>query len=255
MIYSIKIKFYVLFLLIIVLPCASSAQMQVFGGWGTATGYTQQSQKMIYSKNDLSLSSMQNYFGLEYQKKRMSFIGAFSFFKGTTMMRISRDHRDGYNGADVTRFDLGCTYNILKMHKKIFIKPFVMLGVQYSKETAVLWGEAVRIFGPDYYQAEIPYSEGYDTTQIVPSLGVRTGVKLYKRLSIGLNIQGVYAFKTYQKIFFNYTYKNDPTVRTAVFDSRGTGLFSTLFLSFDVSNLGKKPLKKPILKSKGTKLF
>jgi len=245
--YSIIIKFY-LIVIVLTNTMISYGQVKIYGGWGTATGYTQQSRKMIYSKNDLSLSGMQSHFGLEYQKNRLSYLGSISFYPGTTTMRLSNIYGSGYTGADITRFDLGCAYNVLKKHKKIYIKPFVMIGIQHSKKTFDLWREQVRIYGPDYYQTSLPDSEGYDITQIVPSLGVRAGIKISKRLDVGLNIQGVYAFKTYQKIIFYYTYKDDPTERTAVFDSRGTGIFSSVFLSFDISHLGSKPLKKPIPK-------
>jgi hypothetical protein len=248
--YSIKIKFYLLFIVIANSISNNYGQVKMYGGWGTATGYTQQSLKMIHSKNDLSLSGMQSHFGLEFQKKRMSFLGSFSFYPGTTIMRISDIHREGYTGANITRFDLGCAYNILSNQKKIFIKPFLMIGLQNSKKTADLFRQAVRIFGPDYYQTRLPDSEGNNITQIVPSLGVRMGIKISKRVDIGLNIQGVYAFKTYQKIIFYYTYRNDSTERRAVFDSRGSGVFSSIFLSFNISNLVKDLSRKPILKPK-----
>lgn len=236
MIFLTKTKHFLVFLMLCT-TINNYAQVKLYGAWGTATTLSQQSQKMIYSKNDLSLAGMQSTIGLEYQKKRISFITSLSFFPGATAMRLSDTHMIGYIGADITRFDLGCSYNILKSHKKIFLKPFAMIGIQHAKKTADLWREQVRIYGPDYYQTSLPDSEGYDTTQIVPSLGIRTGVKLTKMIDIGLNIQGVYASKTYQKIIFYYTYRNDPTERTAVFDSKGTGIFSSIFLSIDLSKI------------------
>lgn len=236
MIFSTKNKYFLVFL-ILCTTVNNYAQLKMYGAWGTATTYSQQSQKMINSKNDFSLAGMQSTIGLEYQKKRISFIGALSFFPGTTMIRFSDTAMYGYTGAKVTRFDLGFTYNILKPYKKIVIKPFVMLGLQYAKKTAILWEGYMSVYGDDYYQTISPYSEGYDMTQIVPSLGIRSGVKLSKMFEIGLNIQGVYASKTYQKIIFYYTYRSDPTERRAVFDSKGTGIFSSIYLSLDLSKI------------------
>jgi len=244
MISSIKIKFHILFLILQSALMSTYAQTKVYGGLGTATVYTQQSQKMIASKNDLSLAGMQWHIGIEHQKKRSSFMGSFSFYSGLTMIRVSDTYREGFYGSTITRFDLGYTYNILKINRKIFIKPFVMLGIQQSKKTNDFLGYRTEILrGSNYFQIATPSLEVFKTTQIIPSLGVRAGIKISKKVAIGLNIQGVYAFKTYQKIIFEYTYKDDPTPRKAVFDSKGTGLFSSIFVSFDIPKKNQKKKK------------
>ncbi len=226
-----KIRITILLLLITYYGHAQT----LFVGYGTATLLTNQSERLVNSKDNFSLSSMQYIIGFEYKHKRLSFLGSLSAFDASTLMRINKYHREGFAGIHVRRTDIGVGYRLLKPTKKLFLKPFVMIGIQETRYFGDLWGEQVRINGPDYFINKIPTSEGYNISQVVPSAGVRFGVKIKKRVQVGLCFQGVYGFRTFQRINFYYTYKGDPnTPRRAVFESRGTGLFSSLFLGVDL---------------------
>jgi hypothetical protein len=81
-------------------------------------------------------------------------------------------------------------------------------------------------------------AESRNTDQIVPVLGLSTGFVFWKRIDIGLFIQGVYAFKPYQKMTIKYQYKGE-VQPTAIYESTGTGLFFGLSLGYRFARLIK----------------
>ncbi len=212
----------------------TSQSQTIYVGYGTATLLTNQSVRLLNAKNDFSLSDMQRVIGFEYRHKQMCYLFSLSAFNAGTTMRLSSIHKNGFAGSHVRRVDIGVGYNLFKPHKKLFIKPFVMLGLQTSRRFGDIASGYLKVMGPDYFEINAT-SEGIDMKQLVPSLGVRMGVKIKKQIQVGLCFQGVYGFKTFQRIFFDYTYKDDPfTERRAVFDTRGTGLYSSLFIGIDL---------------------
>ncbi len=242
---AIKVIYVTLFLITIKTNCISQVKFNI--GWGSVTAYTQQSVKLINGKNDLSFSGPQWVFGIEYQRKRISFFGSYSQYDGATTMRISRISKIGFMGSALRRYDIGINYNLLKPHKRFFVKPILAIGLQKSQYRSDLWGEQLNINGPEYYQNKPATSEHSEFTQLVPSLGIQGGIKIAKRIEVGLRMQAVYGFRTYQKITLHYTYKDDPlTDRVAIFDSRGTGIFSSLYLAINLSKLGEDITKNVI---------
>jgi hypothetical protein len=134
------------------------------------------------------------------------------------------------SGLKVHRLDIGVLYNLFKKNKKFYLKPCAILGVQKSNKTAwEFWPESIN--GPNYFELEPMSAEAMNTTQIVPSIGVRTGFVFWKRLDVGLGFQGVYGFKPYQKMYLKYQYKG-VVQPTAEYESTGTGLFVTLGIGY-----------------------
>lgn len=142
-------------------------------------------------------------------------------------------------GVKLYRFDLGLSYLLTNRNKKFYYKPFIAVGLQRSKKTGVeFWRDGLPINGPNYFELEPMSAEPMNTTQIVPSLGFRTGFLFWKRIDIGLGVQGVYAFKPYQKMYLKYQYKGTAQPM-AEYESTGTGLFVTFGIGYRFAKLIK----------------
>ena len=74
-----------------------------------------------------------------------------------------------------------------------------------------------------------------NVTQIVPILGIKTGFTVFQNLEIFLSINCLYGFKSFQKMFFKYTYKGVPQ-ETAVFEGRGAGIFTSFGVGYRFIN-------------------
>lgn len=85
--------------------------------------------------------------------------------------------------------------------------------------------------GPDYIQTDPVITETFNTTQIVPSFGFKTGFVFWNRLDLGLDFRWVFGFKSFQDMYFEYSYKGVPQ-ETAIFEATGTGLFTALSLGY-----------------------
>jgi hypothetical protein len=187
-----------------------------------------------------------NSFSFSYEhfmkNKRYSIVSSYSKFNGCTLIYFERGgviagggelSAKGFcQGVDLRRIDAGLAYLLTKRGKKWYFKPFAEAGLQWSRKTGVeYWGDGLPINGPNYFELEPMRAEPMNTTQIVPSLGFRTGFVFWKRLDIGLSVQGVYAFKPYQKMYLNYQYKG-VIQPMAEYESTGTGLFVGLGIGY-----------------------
>lgn len=56
--------------------------------------------------------------------------------------------------------------------------------------------------GPDYIQTDPVITETFNTTQIVPSFGFKTGFVFWNRLDLGLDFRWVFGFKSFQGYVF-----------------------------------------------------
>jgi len=172
------------------------------------------------------------------KNKKYALFGSYIKFKGCTFIYFEDGgwiengvpvRAQGFcNGVNIERFDVGLSYLITPKGKKFYIKPFAALGLQTSPKTGVeFWRNSSIINGPDYFELEPMDAVSMKTTQIVPSIGFRAGFIFWKRLDIGIGVQGVYAFKPYQKMYLKYQYKG-VIQPTAEYESTGTGLFNSL---------------------------
>ncbi|MFZ4474119.1 MAG: hypothetical protein ACOYPR_02935 [Saprospiraceae bacterium] len=184
------------------------------------------------------------------KNKRYSIFSSYIKFNGCTLIYfepngwIARSGTaiSGYGfcgGVKIHRFDIGITYNLFKQHKKIFLKPCAFLGIQKSITTGVtFWRDGEPVNGPNYFELEPMNAESRNTTQLVPSIGFRTGFVFWKRLEIGLGFQAVHAFKSYQVQTLNYQYKG-VVQPTAIYKATGTGLFVSLGIGYRFAKLIK----------------
>ena len=181
--------------------------------------------------------------------KKYSFVVAYMKFNGCTLIYFEPGGwvagggnalAKGFcHGVKLHRFDLAYSYLVTKKSKKFYFKPFVGAGLQLSRKTGWEFGlPGLPIDGPHYFELEPMSAEPMNTTQIVPSLGFRTGFVFWKRLDIGLGVQGVYAFKPYQKMYLKYQYKGE-VQPMAEYESTGTGLFVTLGVGYRFAKLIK----------------
>ncbi len=183
-----------------------------------------------------------------FAKKPLSLFASFSKFDGYTFIFFEKGGfisygneigGTGFSGVNVNRIDAGITYRIINKKRKFYLSPFVATGVQISKKTGFeIYSELIPINGPNYFELEPISADPRNTTQIVPSLGFRTGFVFWKRLDIGLAFQGVYAFKPYQKMYLKYQYKGI-VQPTAEYEATGTGLFVTLGVGYRFAKLIK----------------
>jgi hypothetical protein len=182
--------------------------------------------------------------GISYEhflpKSKFSIISSYVQFDGYTFI----DFQDGgvisdlgsiigatgFNGTKISKFELGTSYNLIKAKKKFYFSPFLLMGIQITKKNGFEIYD-IPANGPDYVQTAPKIAEPLNTTQLTPSLGLKTGFVFWKRLDIGLSVQGVYAAKPYQKLYFDYSYKGVPQP-TGIFSSSGTGLFYTIGIGY-----------------------
>lgn len=195
-----------------------------------------------------------NSFSFSYEhfmkNKDYSIVLSYSKFNGCTLIYFEQGGWIGTDGTPISaygfcggvkvhRFDIGVSYNLLDNKRKFYFKPGIFLGLQKTNLTGwSFWGDAEPINGPHYFELEPMSAEPMNTTQLVPSLGFRTGFVFWKRLDVGLGVQGVYAFKPYQKMYLKYEYKGTPQPM-AEYESTGTGLFVTLGVGYRFAKLIK----------------
>ena len=185
-----------------------------------------------------------------FKEKNYSVLGYYTKFDGCTFIfyeeggvilpdGASIDGNGFCGGVDMTRVDVGMAYHLINKNRKFYFSPFFTGGLQISKMTGVeIYSDLFKINGPNYFELEPISAEPLNTTQIVPSLGFRTGFVFWKRLDIGLSFQGVYAFKPYQKMYLKYQYKG-VVQPTAEYEATGTGLFVTLGVGYRFAKFKK----------------
>jgi hypothetical protein len=183
-----------------------------------------------------------------FTKKPISVLASLTKFDGYTFMFFepggfvyygNEIGGTGFSGVKINRIDLGVAYRLTDPKKKFYFSPFIVAGLQVSKKTgAEIYSELIPIKGPNYFELEPISADPRNTTQIVPSLGFRTGLVFWKRLDVNLCVQGVYGFIPYQKMYFKYEYKGVPQT-TGEFESTGTGLFISLGIGYRFARLIK----------------
>jgi hypothetical protein len=185
-----------------------------------------------------------------FKQNKFSILCNYMKFKGCTMIYFGQGGviagggellSTGFcDGVIVKRADIGLSYLLTQKDKRWYFKPFAAAGLQWARETGVeFWSDGLPINGPKYFELEPMRAETMNTTQIVPSLGFRTGFVFWKRLDIGLGVQGVYAFKPYQKMYFKYQYEGVEQPQ-AEFETAGTGLFVSFGIGYRFHKLIRK---------------
>jgi hypothetical protein len=186
----------------------------------------------------------------QYLNNKYSINATYSKFKGCTFIFFEEG---GYincggeilakgfcDGVKIHRLGFDVSRQLSKHGKKYYFSPYGGLNIQISRKTGVeYWRyDGCPINGPNYFEEEPPIAEPLNTTQIVPSLGFRTGFLFWKRIDLGLGVQGVYAFKPYQKMYLKYQYKGTPQPE-AEYESTGTGVFVTIGVGYRFAKLIK----------------
>lgn len=227
----------------IIICCIIGEGQAISIGYGPIFTHTNQKVKMVNSEDDFMNTDEQFVVNYEHFLKnhRYSVIGTYSNFDGHTWIKfregsvIAPDGFPtlgvGYSGVNISRFYIGLCYDLLYNHNIIYLKPFLNIGLQISKSNGYEYGAFERQNGPEYFELEPISGEQFNTTQIVPSLGIKTGFVVWKRIELGLTIQGVLGFKSYQNMYFKYSYKGVPQ-ETAVFEAKGTGVFTALSIGY-----------------------
>lgn len=229
--------------ILFILPAQLIIGQNISLGYGPIYTVTNQRVKMINGRNDFQNTDDQFILSYEHflRQNKVSFLGILSYFKGHTWIRfpegsvIAPDGFPtigvGYNGVNVYRIDLGAAYNLIDINRNFYLKPLLAIGAQISMTNGYEYGAFERQNGPDYVELEPISATTSNTTQIVPSVGLKTGFVLWKRIDVGLTFQGVMGFKPYQTMYFKYAYKGVPQ-ETAIFDAKGTGLFCSLNVGY-----------------------
>lgn len=226
--------------------CAQSISV----GYGPIFTHTNQKIKMVNSEEDFQNTDYQ--FSINYEhfikNSRFSILGSYTSFDGHTWIKfregsvIAPDGFPtlgvGYSGVDINKVDLGVSYNLFQNLGKISFKPFFTFGIQISKSDGSEYGAFERQNGPEYIELEPISAQTFNNSQIVPSLGFKTGIVLWKRIELGLTVQGVLGFKSYQNMYFKYSYKGVPQ-ETAVFEANGTGIYTALSIGYKFVKQGK----------------
>lgn len=212
--------------------------------FGSLYTHTRQAVRMVQSRDYFGNTDHAFMFTYEHFLKNqpISIFANFYTFQGYTMIRYAKGSiitsygsqtvGYGFSGVDINKYDLGINYNIISNGKKFYLKPFISLGLQVSKTTGVgFYNTLAEINGPDYFELEPTTAESLNTSQIIPTVGFRTGFVFWKRLDVGLSVHGTYGFKAFQRLFFKYSYRGIPQ-ETAIFESTGTGMVVALGIGF-----------------------
>src|SRR5690606_23488849 len=232
--------------------CILGKSQSISLGYGPIYTHTNQKVKMVHSEEDFQNTDDQITIHYEHFIKNsgLSILGSYSTFDGHTWIKfragsvIAPDGfpviGDGFSGTTLHRFDFGVAYNIIPPKYSFYLKQLLLAGIQKSiRKDVEIYSEIFEIYGPEYVQSEFVTAEHFNTTQIVPSLGIKTGVVLWKRIELGLTVQGVLGFKSYQNMYFKYSYKGVPQ-ETAVFEAKGTGIYTALSIRYRFVRLSKQ---------------
>jgi hypothetical protein len=231
--------------------CIISNGQTISFGYGPIYTHTNQKVKMVNSKEDFQNTDDQ--FDISYEhfikNSRFSILASYSTFDGYTWIKFREGSviapdgfpviGDGFSGTTLHRFDFGISYNLIPEKYKFYLKPLILFGIQKSIPKDVeIYSELFKVDGPEYFELEPISAEQFNTTQIVPSIGFKTGVVLWKRIELGLTVQGVLGFKSYQNMYFKYSYKGVPQ-ETAIFEANGTGVYTALSIGYRFVKQGK----------------
>ena len=243
----ISISFLILFFNI------KSISQSVNLGFGPIFTKTNAQSLIVNTKEDFSNTSYIFNFTYEHflPYKRLSIASTYSEYKGCTYMLFELGGYKDPSGIDVIgtgfcggtkihRLDFTMNYNLISMKRRLYLKPSLGLGLQKTKvfDDVEPYNTLRPINGPNYFEIE-PYTvTRYNTLQLVPLFGIKTGWLFWKRIEIGLGIQGVLGFKPYQKMQLKYNYKGIPQP-TAEYSANGTGVLASLSLGYRFAKLIK----------------
>lgn len=210
---------------------------------------TNQKVKMVNSTDDFSSQGIVELYGYEHhlKNKKVSIFVSYFKYRGFTNIKFKEGSvlgprgagflvGTGFDGVKVNRYDISISYNICNPLKKLYLKPFVSIALQTTKKNDKEIGDFFRPNGPDYYQTDFMNAESFNTYQFVPSIGIKTGIVLWKRIDVGYQILATYGFKTYQNMYFKYNYRGIPQ-ETAIFQGKGTGMFFSLNIGYRIFKL------------------
>ena len=217
-------------------------------GFGPNYTLTNQSIRMINSTDDFQNTTSQYKINYEqfFRGRKYSIFSSLSKYEGQTWIKFSKGSvvtKDGlptlgvgYNGVNLYRFDIGISYNLFTKFNKFYFKPQIAIGFLKSISNGEdIYSELIEINGPDYYQLDFITAETYNIFQILPILGISTGFVLWNKLDINFNLQGAMGFRAFQKMFFKYNYKGVEQP-TAIFEGRGTGIFTSICVGYRFYN-------------------
>ncbi len=216
-------------------------------GYGAAGAYTRIPQPVLHydQKGDYEGNlSDQTIISLEYPYKKINILASYSSYKGVVHLPFANDFNRslGFDGEKISRFDFGIGYPLIAPERRIYLDPYIALGIQYSKWLGVKFWTDGLIHGPENYNTSNS-SMSYTNTQIAPSLGIKFGVIIKRTIILGINIQGVYSHKSYAKIIVNYYNKDSPTVmRQAIAEGTGTGIYNSINLGIRIDDIS--PVRK-----------
>ncbi len=175
------------------------------------------------------------------KKERLALSITAAKFEGNTFIKFSEGSfiaRDGFpvigvgfSGVDIKRFDVQFVYKSIRLSRSFYFNTNLGLGMQISKVNGYEFGNLEPPNGPDYFQLADITAQAYNTVQVVPVAGFKTGFLIWRRVDLGINVQGVLGFKSYQDLYFPYAYRGVEQ-ETAVFEAKGTGIFSSLNLGW-----------------------
>ena len=144
----------------------------------------------------------------------------------------------GFVGINAHNFTTSLKWDVFQPSSKYFISPYAGFGIQISKWNGWEYWDTNNIIGPDYVQTSPIQVESLNTIQPIPTIGLKSGIVFWKRLELGLDVQGVYAFKSYQNMYLDYEYLGEPQP-TAVYETTGTGVFTAIFLGYRIKKLSR----------------
>ncbi|HRO09777.1 MAG TPA: hypothetical protein PK047_13000 [Saprospiraceae bacterium] len=228
----------------ITILCNIANTQSISIGYGPIFTHTNQKVKMVNSEEDFQNTDDQFLINYEHfiKNTKFSVLGSYSSFNGHTWIKFREGSviapdgfpviGDGFSGVTLHRLDFGLSYNFIPENFIFYLKPSLLIGIQKSiPEDVEIYSELFKIDGPEYFELEPISAKKFNTTQIVPSLGLKTGITLWKHIDLGLTIQGVLGFKSFQNMYFKYTYKGVPQ-ETAVFEAKGTGIYTAFSIGY-----------------------
>ena len=216
----------------------------IYFGYGPIYTHTAQKVRMINSNDDFQHTDNQFLVGYEhfFRSKNFSLLAQYSRYEGNTWMKFREGEYlgsdgfwtlgSGFSGIDNDRIDICVAYNFINEIRNFFLKSNIGIGFQRSKDNGWdFYSTIEKINGPVYFETKSPYVVKYPQTQVVPTLGIKAGFWVFKRIELSLSFQGIYAFRSFLDMYFEYTYYDEPQ-ETAIFQGKGTGLYISLNIGY-----------------------
>lgn len=155
----------------------------------------------------------------------------YTYYWGWTNFRAKDDLRSIGNGSAYTklnRFGLQLNWDVIKYKKQLILSPYIRIGYEHNDvQIPGITNSRNYLPEPNNNYAGSIFVETFDGGQILPTLGLRLSIRPFWKFWIYGDLSYSLGHKTYQRLYFDYTYKGVEQPR-AEWHSQGSGLIKSI---------------------------